>query len=475
MMSRSLTLSGLPEPGTYRALTRVALALAALMAGAGVPLYVGAIGDGLGKAAALPAFLLLCLVLLYSRSLLFLAIIVLRASADIVFDASKLSVAGQQIGVGALVNAFVLGIALLLVLEKPGRLPGWRIAAIWGAFLLAALYGVAASPMKVDALRSYLALLSNLAVFAAAFHFVRSPADFRNCLRIVVWSSAIPCLYAFVEIASGGAQRADAFRIQSTFTHPNIFGCYLTLNIALLLYLIHGGGQRQRLSTRLVLHGHLGLMALLLLLTQARGAWIACALVVVVHGVLFERRYLLFVAVLPFLALLVPGVQDRVLDLAAGNDTASQYARLNSFAWRRLMWESGLGWMRPDHYLLGYGAGSFRFFSPDFFPLAGNFNPGAHSVVVQLLFEIGALGLAAFLWLFARLLWTLRLAWRVDARAAAIVGTLVVAYLVMCLSDNMLEYLSFNWYFWFVCGAACALGLAPREGGGARRRAPADA
>lgn len=466
MMPRSFTLSGLPEPGSRRPLMLAAPALAALLAGAGVPLYVAAIGDGLGKAAALPAFLLLCLVLLYSRALLLLAIIVFRASADIVFDASKLSVAGQQIGVGALVNAFVLGIALLMVLEKPGRLPGRRIAAMWGAFLLAALCGVVASPMKVDALRSYLALLSNLAVFVAAFHLVRSPAQFRNCLRIVVCSSVIPCLYAFVEMATGGAQRIDGFRIQSTFTHPNIFGCYLTLNIALLLYLVSSGGDRRSPSVRLALHGYLGLMTLLLLLTQARGAWIACMLVFVVHGILFERRYLLLLAVLPFLALLVPGVQERVLDLAAGNDTASQYARLNSFAWRRLMWESGLGWMRPDHYLLGYGAGAFRHWSPEFFPLAGNFNPGAHSVIVQLLFEIGALGLVAFLWVFGTLLWTLRLAWRIDARAAAIVGALVVAYLVMCLSDNMLEYLSFNWYFWFVCGAACALGLAPRAGGG---------
>jgi hypothetical protein len=30
------------------------------------------------------------------------------------------------------------------------------------------------------------------------------------------------------------------------------------------------------------------------------------------------------------------------------------------------------------------------------------------------------------------------------------------AYLLVCYSDNMLDYLAFNWYFWFLLGTACA-------------------
>ena len=35
--------------------------------------------------------------------------------------------------------------------------------------------------------------------------------------------------------------------------------------------------------------------------------------------------------------------------------------------------------------------------------------------------------------------------------------TIVFEYLVMSYSDNMLSYLSFNWYFWFLMGTACAV------------------
>jgi hypothetical protein len=33
----------------------------------------------------------------------------------------------------------------------------------------------------------------------------------------------------------------------------------------------------------------------------------------------------------------------------------------------------------------------------------------------------------------------------------------VLQYLAVSASDNMAAYLAFNWYFWFVAGAGCAL------------------
>lgn len=147
------------------------------------------------------------------------------------------------------------------------------------------------------------------------------------------------------------------------------------------------------------------------------------------------------------------------MDLATGNDVHAQYAKLNSFAWRVLMWESGLQWMRTSNYFLGYGLESFRFYSPEFFPLAGKYNPGAHSVYVQLLFELGVFGLSAFLWLYVRMLAGIRAMARVDKLGAFVCAFLVVNYLVFSFSDNMLGYLSFNWYFWFVIGAAIAVAV----------------
>jgi putative inorganic carbon (hco3(-)) transporter len=34
--------------------------------------------------------------------------------------------------------------------------------------------------------------------------------------------------------------------------------------------------------------------------------------------------------------------------------------------------------------------------------------------------------------------------------------SLFVFYLIVCYSDNVLDYLVFQWYFWFIMGVVCA-------------------
>jgi O-antigen ligase len=228
------------------------------------------------------------------------------------------------------------------------------------------------------------------------------------------------------------------------------------LVISLGLYVLKSDATTLSTQNRLILTGYTFFMLALLMLTQTRSAWIACFSLFAVYGLIFERRYLLYLILIPLLALLIPSVRDRVLDLGAGNEVV-QYAKLNSFAWRVYIWESGLKWMRPEHYLLGYGIDSFQHYSPTFFPLAGKTNFGAHNLYVQWIFELGALGLLAYLWLFGRLLWLLRKMLPIDKLGGFILISLVIQYLMVSFSDNMAAYLVFNWYFWFVAGSACAV------------------
>jgi len=191
------------------------------------------------------------------------------------------------------------------------------------------------------------------------------------------------------------------------------------------------------------------------MLTQTRSAWIACFALFFAYGLFFERRYLLYMVVIPLFALLIPSVRERFLDLGAGNEVV-QYAKLNSFAWRVYLWESGLKWMQSGKYLLGYGIDSFQHYSPTFFPLAGKTNFNAHNLYVQWIFELGALGLLAYLWLFGRVLWILRKMLSMNKLGGFVMIALVIQYLMVSFSDNLASYLAFNWYFWFVVGSACA-------------------
>ncbi len=433
-----------------------ALVLVAILVGMSLPAFVGAMDDNIARSLALPALLLLGLLLLYSRVMLLMLIILFRSSGDLIFESTRISLGAIQIGVGGLINVFVVLIALLLIVEKPSFVPK-KMFSMWAPFLILAVVGVVTSPEKGAAIRVLLALISYCAIFISAFYVVRTPDDFKRCVRLILWSSVLPAIYALADMAiHGGITGPHGARLMSTFSHPNIFAFYLTLVVSLGFYVLKSATYALSSRDRVILTGYTFLMLAFLVLTQTRSAWIACLSLFAAYGLFFERRYLLYLVLLPLLAMLIPSVRDRVLDLGAGNEIV-QYGKLNSFAWRVYLWESALSWMRPANYLLGYGLDSFQRYSPTFFPLAGETNFNAHNIYVQWIFELGTLGLLAYLWLFGRLLWLLKKMLPINKLGGFVLILVVMQYLMVSFSDNMAAYLAFNWYFWFIAGSACAV------------------
>lgn len=434
------------------------VAIASLVLGVVTVVYVGFVSDSAIRVAAFPLALALMVLLALDKRRLFIFIMLFRTIGDPIFDATKFSIGGLNLGVGAVLNALMILIALLFFIERPA-VPGRgqpRIPLWVPLMLLILIASVARAPEPGTALRTLLLLVSYGAVFMIPFYLMRSDDDINASIRIVLLSSILPTLYAFVDIALNWQ---EGFRLKSSFTHPNIFAFYLLLVISLLFYRLKASTQHPSSGKRWLYGAYMLLLLGLLLLTKTRSAWLACAFVFGVYGVMFERRMLLYLLAAPLLALLIPDVRDRLLDLTVTNDY-DPYAQLNSFDWRLEIWKAGLAWMQPLSLLIGYGLNSFVFYSPQFFELAGNSNPGAHNVYVQWFFETGTLGMISMLWLFYCLLRVLSRRLAVDRVGTTIIVSLVLAYLVICASDNMIDYLSFNWYFWFMMGTVCSASIA---------------
>lgn len=450
-------LSGLNGRGRSGELLPILSCLAvAVLAGAAMPLYGMAMGESVAKLLVLPAALALLFLLIFNRMLLLTLILLFRASGDVVLETTRFAIGGYAIGVGGLINACVCLIAVLIVLQHKERI-NWPGVKIWLPFLCVFYAGVLYSPTPGDAIRLALAISSYFAVFMAAYFYVQSVDDLARCFRIVLWSSVIPVLYAFVDLATNqGAMGLHGFRLQSTFTHPNILAFYLILVIAVLLYAVKSERFEVSPPMRKALWAYMFLIVGLLLMTKTRSAWVACFAMFVLYALMFERRYLVYLTLAAVAALFVPAVQERLLDLGAVNPF-DPYARLNSFAWRQLIWEDGLRWMEPVRYVFGYGVSGFAHYSPGFFSMSGGTRFGAHNVYVQLFFDLGIVGLMAYL----ALLWGLfRAICRVAAQdrlGAFVAAALIVQYAIISGSDNMLSYLAYNWYVWFVTGAAVAV------------------
>lgn len=439
------------QPG--RALMGTGTAVCAT--GVAILFYSGIFGN-----ATLPLIALLFIVVviglcMIEQRTLMLSILVIRASGDILLEATRPGLSVETVGLGAVINVIVIVLSISMVLEHRNEVPraAW---VLWAGFFLTATYSIALSPVKGEAIRFYGSWLSNLAMFVSAFYIVRSKDDFRLCIRLILWSSVVPAAVALVEIVTGANGSASAVRVQGTFSHPNIFAFYLSVVVPLGFYLLKSRQGTRAVIQQLGLGCYLLFLTGLLLLTQTRSAWIAMVVLVAMYGFCFERRYLIYLGLLIGLALLIPAVQDRLVDLATGSDESHQ-ARLNSFAWRMALWEAALDWMAPSHYLFGYGVGAFRENSVVFFPAGGKVRWDAHNVYIQWLFDAGVVGVAAYLWVHLRMVALLRAFAGIDRLAAFIIFALVANYLIVSLSDNMMFYLSFNWYYFFLLGTGIAL------------------
>ncbi|MDR7052099.1 O-antigen ligase [Duganella sp. 3397] len=429
----------------------LAVCLAGLL-GAATPILVELMDGSLSKLVALPAAMVFGLLVIYDRKLTLLLIVVLRAGGDNALEFTRFSLGGYMVGIGGVINGIVILLALLLVFERPKVLPG-RAYMAWAPFLVILALGAVHSPFTGESVRLFLQQLSYFAMFVGGYQCVADRADFRRMLRLVVWSSAIPVLYAFVDIA---LHFGGGFRLESTFAHPNVLAFYLTVIIVVAFYLLKTMDPGASGAARLGLVAYVLLLLLMLLLTKTRSAWLATAIGFALYALIFERRFLVYMVLLGVGALFVPGIGDRLLDLGQGNEVAT-YATLNSFAWRVYLWECAFAWMSPLHYVWGLGLQTFAEYSPIFFPLAGKTKFGAHSVFVQLIFELGVIGLLAFLWQSASLIRQLARLLKFDKLAAFSLILIILSFLICSFSDNMFYYLSYNWYLWFVVGAGCAL------------------
>ena len=111
--------------------------------------------------------------------------------------------------------------------------------------------------------------------------------------------------------------------------------------------------------------------------------------------------------------------------------------------------------MWKDSPIIGYGLESFVKYSPVFFPLEPR-GTKAHNIYIMFYFEAGILGLMAFTWLMGRIcLWIVQ-RWRVNQRLAIMAGATVVTFMAECYSDNIFDYVSYDWCFWFGFGLMLA-------------------
>jgi O-antigen ligase len=383
-------------------------------------------------------------------------VLLTRASCDPVFN--LLGGDTGSMGFGAILNALAISIAFVLLVQWPLTAP-FSIFGIWGPFLLIAFASTLYAPDFFAALRLALVLLSYWAFFIIPFFLWRSPNDVSRFVMLVVGSSIIPSLYALVDIARGLPNMSE-FRLQSTFSHANIYAFYLVLLLGLALYVRSSRIIRVTPQVRFLVTLYIPFLLVLLMLTKTRSAWVTFGLVFLVYAIRIDRKFLAGLLLIPVLVAINPSVIDRLVDVTEPTEIDSfaqlnDSSRLNSYEWRQALWESAIPQI-IDKPLLGHGLESFKPSTPGFFPLIGPEGIDGHNFYLQTGFEMGLLGVLAWGWLLVSITRQILKGRRRDPPGVLIILCILIGYVLECYSDNMHFYLSFNWYFWFVIGTICA-------------------
>jgi O-antigen ligase len=386
------------------------------------------------------------------------AILITRSACDPLFGLSGTDFGESTISLGAAVNALTIALPLGFMIFGPPMAP-FTTVRMWAPFLLSALAATLYAPQFMNAARLFLVIVSYWAMFALPFFMFRSRTDLSRFIMLIFASSIAPSLYALWDIWRGLSDLSE-FRLQSTFAHPNIFAFYLVLLLGLALYVRTASAVLWPAGTRRIISLYIPILLAFLILTQTRSAWAACALMFLFYAVWFDRRFIVLGLLVVPILLSSQMVGSRIADSWSGEEIEdfkelNDSNMLNSFAWREALWASAIPSI-AERPVLGHGLQSFRTSSPEFFPLAHLDGADSHNMYLQILFEMGAIGMLTFAWLVLCLVRLIGKGLRYDSRGLAIVLAILVTYLLESYSDNMIYYLNFNWYFMFALGTICA-------------------
>jgi O-antigen ligase len=412
--------------------------------------------------AALPLAALLFLVMVLNIRHMFVFIIMTRSLMDPILEKTKVAGGG---GIGGVLNVFVIVMMALLIAKRPRVLSGNRYVTPWVVFLCLASVTVVYSPLRAQAFKLLLGLTTYACMFIAPFFIVHDEKEKKFWIKLLLYSSFIPVGFANLGVVVKLPMLYSWGRLQGTFTHANILAFYLVLVIVITFYVLRTRIIRVSPVQRIFLWLYVVDLMAVLVVTGTRSAWMACAAFFLIYSLLKEKKILVVCFIAGILLMSLPPVQTRLQDLSEGTGVRRS-EKLNSWAWRMRLWESAMPLIRKK-LVTGNGLGSFEFLSPTFFALEKKKGAPAHNVYVELLFETGIFGLLAYLAIYFKILknaFGRIYRTRGDpSKEAAIIFSYVIGYMLVCVSDNALYYLAFNWYFWFFTGLMmCGFALQPQ-------------
>lgn len=306
------------------------------------------------------------------------------------------------------------------------------------------------SPDKVVGFKDWIGTASAVVLFILIASLFSRKKEILLLLSVVILSSVPPLVVGFYQAftGSGNLNTAGFNRIYGTFSHPNSYAIYLGMLLLLCIPMF----MDSRIYWKKGIYAILcGAIVMSLILTYARAPWLAFLVSLGILAVVRYRRLLVFVPLVVILLLIfVPSILAR-FEEAMGFSQGQ-----GSLFFRVEMWRYLLPKFTASP-ISGNGLGSFAFYAET--GMGRYYLP--HNDYMRLLVDTGIIGLASYL---AALVGLAKGAIRSylllkdeQLRVLALVFvTVLVAYFLGSITENLFRAGTTQTYFWTLAGIVAA-------------------
>ncbi len=410
------------------------------------------------------------LVALFNLSLLSVLSVLLfiRPSLDI-FGTYSLALLSEMpaINIAGLVAIISIIISILIIYKAKISIFSIPLSGLFIGLFGVYIVFAGLSLYPLTSINELIRVFSFLLMYITGYVIIHSQKDLLYMITLFIASSIIPAIVGYIQLFNGaGLYTNPGFenRIAGTFGHPNVLGYFLLIIIALMVYIYIENIIKKPLY-KLLFVSYGVLLAILLLATYTRGAWIGLALLLAgVSLIRYTKKTLIITAIItPLIAIGAAGyiwleqniwydltpledipVIARVVGLFNGDPS-------DSIIWRQIMWSDmyDKALTRP---WAGFGTGTIEVVVEQVRGVSlGALE--AHNDYIKILVEMGILGLIAYIVFIVGIVYSLCI--RIQSRKDTlllIMTFLVLAIYLSSIWDNLLRQTAVMWIFFGLLG-----------------------
>lgn len=298
------------------------------------------------------------------------------------------------------------------------------------------------------------------ATYLCLYFIVKWEIKDKSVKNILIWFMMISVLISIVGLLGipfglGVEKQPSKFgtmiRIESTLENSNNLGAFLVLSIFSFLSIFLNEKEKKR---KLLYGIGTFLVAISLLLTQSRNAWIAFVAGCLCYIVLFNWKSIIYFITIFIGILFIPQVRDRI---AQFNDPSQNGSRIE-------LWKTALKMIKA-HPLLGVGNGNYATkydkyytgYKDISYKAHGQFHP--HNIFLKVQSEIGVMGTLAFIGLIGSMFF--KLVKVVKTTADTLYKNLykgfivsIITFMFMNCLDNFFSAPKVIAFFWIIIAVA---------------------